>query len=123
MKKVFIYGFVIFLLMVTIAIMCMDIDMDRNSFSKEKFLSLNNDPDNDGKMKFNYLTNPNYKNNILARYYIDDDIKINGSRMVQHPYQDRHWGVSQRTLRKFYGDLFWDQQHSDNIYNAYKIRL
>ena len=100
-----------------------DIDMDMDTFSKEKFLSLNNDPDNDGKMKFDYLNNPNYKNNILARYYIDDDIKINGSRMVQHPYQDRHWGVSQRTLRKFYGDLFWNQQLSDNIYNAHKIRL
>ena len=121
MKNLLIYGLVIILLLIAIVVYTDIIDI--NSFSKEKFLSLNNDPDNDGKMKFDYLTTPNYKNNILARYYIDDDVKINGSRMVQHPYQDRHWGFSQRTLRKFYGDLYWYLPHSDDIYNAYKIRL
>ena len=91
MKNLLIYGLVIILLLIAIVVYTDIIDI--NSFSKEKFLSLNNDPDNDGKMKFDYLTTPNYKNNILARYYIDDDVKINGSRMVQHPYQDRHWGL------------------------------
>lgn len=118
MKNVFIYGLIIILLLIAIIVYT-----DIIAKNKEKFLSLNNDPDNDGKMKFDYLPNPNYKNNILARYYIDDDVKINGSRMVQHPYQDRHWGLSQRTLRKFYGDIFWFPQVSDIYYNAYGIRL
>ena len=58
----------------------------------EMFISQrrNNDPDLDGNMSFDYLTNMNYKDSILARYYLDDDIKINGSRLVDHPGQVKH---------------------------------
>ena len=55
----------------------------------EKFITNreNNDPDKDGKMDFSYIYNPNYNANILDKYYLDDDIKINGNRLVYHPLQ------------------------------------
>jgi len=96
--------------------------------SKEKFLTINNDQNNDGKMNFDYLVNPNYKNNILSRYYIDDDKKINGSRIIQHPYQNsiwasNIWGNSKNTRNKYYGDLFWTPLYSNYLYKTYGIRL
>lgn len=119
MNTIFIYGLIILLLMTIILYS----KTNGNINGKEKFLTINNDPDNDGKMHFDYLINPNYKNNILSRYYVDDDKKINGSRIVQHPYQNSIWGNSQGALRKYYGDLFWNPLYSNYLYKTYGIRL
>ena len=43
--------------------------------------------ENDGNMTFDYLLNDNYKNEILNKYYLDDDIKKSGKRINIHPYQ------------------------------------
>ena len=42
--------------------------------------------DNDGNMNFNFLKDEHTKF-VLNNYYIDDDKKINGSRVNIHPYQ------------------------------------
>ncbi len=88
--------------------------------NKEKFLTENIDPDKDGKMKFNYLTNPKYANSILSRYYIDDDKKILGTRLVQHPYQIAR---SPNGRDIYYGTLFYDKTRSESIYNSTGVRL
>ena len=127
MSKIFFYGFVILVLLLFIIILFAKIILYSGEQNKktanESFLTINNDPDNDGKMKFDFLNNPNYKNNILSRYYIDDDKKINGSRMVQHPYQNSYFSYSQGALRKHYGNLFWAQPYSDYVYKSSGIRL
>ena len=92
------------------------IKQDKN---KELFL-VKNDPDNDGKMRFGYLTNPGYANGILSRYYINDDKKIGGVRLVSHPYQYKY---SLNGQDKYYGPLFWNKNQSDNIYKTSGIRL
>ena len=43
--------------------------------------------ENDGNMTFEYLSNNNYKNEVLNKYYLDDDIKKSGKRINIHPYQ------------------------------------
>jgi len=43
--------------------------------------------ENDGNMTFEYLSNNNYKNVVLNKYYLDDDIKKSGKRINIHPYQ------------------------------------
>lgn len=88
--------------------------------NKEKFLTENIDPDKDGKMIFGYLTNPNYANSILSRYYINDDKKILGIRTVQHPYQIAH---SPNNRDIYFGTLFYDKTRSDNIYYSTGVRL
>jgi hypothetical protein len=87
---------------------------------KEYFLVKNNDPENDGKMRYEYLNNPNYANSILSRYYVNDDRKIGGVRLVNHPYQVRY---SPNGRDKYYGSLYWDKARSDNIYKNTGIRL
>ena len=42
--------------------------------------------DNDGNMTFDFLTNA-HTNSILSKYYINDDMKIDGVRVNYHPYQ------------------------------------
>jgi len=127
MSKIFIYRLVILILLVFIIIVFANIILysgeQNKKLGKESFLTINNDPDNDGKMRFDYLNNPNYKNNILSRYYVDDDKKINGSRIVQHPYQNSYLSYSQGALRKHYGNLFWNPSYSDYIYKSFGIRL
>ena len=41
----------------------------------------------DGKQMFPYINDPNYNANILNEYYLNDDTKINDTRLVQHKYQ------------------------------------
>lgn len=90
-----------------------------NIKNKESFL-VKMDPKNDGKMRFGYLTNPNYANMILMRYYVNDDKKIGGIRLVSHPYQKRN---SPNGRDKYYGSLYWDKTRSDNVYKITGIRL
>ena len=61
------------------------------SVSNETFLIRNNPDFVDGQMNFNYLVDPNYTQSILNRYYINDDTKINGQRVVVHPNQYKRY--------------------------------
>jgi hypothetical protein len=93
----------------------------KDKFFNEKILNY----ENDGKMNFDYLLNSNHKTNILNKYYLDDDIKVNGRRLNTHPYQFKNY-------KNLYGIV--DYQHTDNnnygayntfadyIYNIYGVR-
>ena len=81
--------------------------------------------ENDGNMKFNYLIDKNYTNTILQKYYLNDDTKINGMRVVNHPFQKKN-------VLNLYGNPFnqlekpgvWGKFNtfSDYIYNIYGVR-
>ena len=45
------------------------------------------DANEDGKMPFPYIVDPNYNTDIKNAYYLNDDTKINNVRVVFHPYQ------------------------------------
>lgn len=130
-NKILIYGLLILLLLIIIFIsniiisniILSNIILYSKNTNKEKFITVNNDPDNDGKMTFDYLNNPNYTNNILSRYYIDDDKKINGIRIIQHPYQKSNTIQIQGSPRKYYGNLYQEPLYSDYLYKTYGIRL
>lgn len=93
----------------------------KDNFVNEKDLNY----ENDGNMKFDYLLNNNHKNIILNKYYLDDDIKVNGIRLNNHPYQLKN-------DKKLYGII--EYQYTDNynfgkyntftdyIYNTYGVR-
>jgi len=66
-------------------------------------------------MNFNYITNKNYLKNILEKYYINDDTKINGKRTVYHPYI--------YTYNRRYGLLWFDPARSNSIYQNTGVRL
>lgn len=116
MNKIIIYGLVILILLVIMVFS----DINDKTKKQENFLTMNNDPDNDGKMTFEYLNSPNYTNNVLSRYYINDDKKINGTRIIQHPYQNKY---SPDIKHYFFGNLYWNPLYSDYLYNTYSIRL
>ena len=81
--------------------------------------------ENDGNMKFNYLIDKNYTNTILQKYYLNDDIKINGMRVVNHPFQKKNdlnlYGnpFNQREKPGVWGNFI---TFSDYIYNTYGVR-
>ena len=98
------------------------------------------DPTKDGKMSFDYLINPNYDKEVLGKYYLNDDIIINGSRLNEHYYQGKYntyWGFlynyPSRTFTNNAGQPTRTQPmkipnldtvaKSDAIYNNYKVRL
>ena len=74
-------------------------------------------------MKFNYLVSPNYTTNILSRYYINDDTRVNNVRVINHPNQNiKNIGYNS----KYYGNLGGSNVLnvvSNSFYNAYGIRL
>ena len=96
-------------------------NINKNNINKnniENFISINNDPINDGKMKFRFLTNPNYGSNILKKYYLNDDSKTNNIRNVFHPYQQK--------TRRYYGNPKFcinDFKLTNAIYKKYGIRI
>ena len=75
----------------------------KDTFFNEKDLNY----ENDGKMNFDYLLNSNHKTNILNKYYLDDDIKVNGRRLNTHPYQFKNY----KNLLKKDGFKFDDDKH------------
>ena len=78
--------------------------MYKVSKNMEKFVA-NNNSENDGNMKFDYLTDPiNYKNNAL-KYYLNDDSIINNNRVVKHPYQKKRG--------KYYGNPLFYKNDTD----------
>jgi len=92
--------------------------LNKNILNKDNFISVNNDPINDGKMIFNFLQDPNYDNNIIQKYYLNDDTKINNTRIIFHPYQVKkiHYYGNPKFLSK-------DIRQSNNYYNIYGIRV
>ncbi len=57
-------------------------DTDIDTFYNQKNYN------NDGNMTFDFLSNKN-TTNVLEKYYLDDDIKINGDRLNYHIYQTK----------------------------------
>jgi hypothetical protein len=85
-----------------------------DTFSNEPFKANANITDQ-SPMNFSYLTNKNYANDILGRYYLNDDTKINRHRAVFHPYMYSYGGK--------YGIFWWAPVLSNSIYQNTKVRL
>lgn len=110
-----------------------NIGANANSNSKKDKI----DPTKDGKMSFDYLINPNYDKEVLGKYYLNDDIIINGSRLNNHYYQGKHntfWGFLYNYPNKITINNTIQTStpnvpnldtvaKSDDIYNNYKVRL
>ena len=95
-------------------------------FKKDTFISQRDaNIENDGNMKFDYLIKNNYTKNVLDKYYLNDDKKINGKRVVNHPYQKKNY-------LNLYGNPFnqlstsgrWGgyDTYSEYIFNNYGVR-
>ena len=67
-------------------------------------MNKNSNYENDGNMTFDYLLDNNYKNKVLNKYYLNDDIKINGQRINIHHYQKKNnrnlYGMSTFSIKK-----------------------
>lgn len=100
---------------------------NNNKNQSETFRSVNyiktvnyNDPKNDGKLKYKYLYDTNNTSNIINKYVINDDKKINDNRVIYHPYQIKQ--------TDYYGNPYYIQNmpngrlFSDKVYNATGIR-
>ena len=72
-------------------------------------------------MNFDYLKNYNYKDSILATYYLNDDKKINGYRTVFHPYMYKYPAFFTGAYN--YGSLYWFPELSNIIYQTTGNRL
>ena len=93
-----------------------------NTYNKERFFAQQYDPNNDGNMKFNYLVSPNYTTNILSRYYINDDTRVNNVRVINHPNQNIKKGYASNYYGNF-GGHYYLNYWSNSFYNTYGIRL
>lgn len=102
---------IIVIVLIVVIIYHPDIILERFSAKRE---------DNDGNMSFDYLTDPDYKENILARYYINDDVLVNGARLVDHPYQFKQLGPDGKL---YYGDYVQNIAQNNRYYLNYGIRL
>ena len=79
-------------LIILIMILFLIIYNEHNNNENDTFVNEKNaNFENDGNMKFDYLTNPNYKNDVLNKYYLDDDIKKSGNRINIHLYQKKNY--------------------------------
>ena len=93
----------------------------------ENFIIRNNEPDNDGKMTFSYLVSPRYTDDILSRYYINDDTRVRNIRSVNHPTHTPRgiglWFINTGLNLKYYGNLYNNNIESNRIYKETGIRL
>ena len=97
-------------------IICIKTSININK--KDTFITVNNDPALDGKMKFIYLNDKNYGKKIIDKYYTNDDTVIGGKRVVYHPYQVK--------TNKLYGIANYiglARHDSDYLYKTYGVRL
>jgi hypothetical protein len=63
----------------------------------------------DGKQAFPYINDSNHYNNTINNYYLNDDAKINDTRVVQHKYQIRkgkYYGSTIPTTTKYIPTFF-----------------
>lgn len=94
---------------------CMVYSNSRGQSNVNEYFIANSNLTNQTSMDFGYLTNPNYAKNILATYYLNDDKKINGNRVVYHPYM--------YSYNKSYGYYWWNPGLSNTIYKYSGVRL
>ena len=115
--KAIIYVLYILLIICLIFIVSIVYNYSRsqNQNTVNEYFIANSNLTNQAPMDFSYLTNPNYARNILATYYLDDDKKINGKRVVDHPYM--------YSKNNHYGYYWWDPGYSINIYKSKGVIL
>lgn len=106
--------YIILAISVILAVVLVYIRISRARTEIELFKA-NSNITNQELMNFEYLTNPNYARNILATYYLDDDKKINGNRVVNHPYMFSN--------NNMYGRYWWTPALSNQIYKSSGVRL
>lgn len=95
-------------------------------FKKDTFISQRDaNVENDGNMKFDYLIKNNYTKNVLDKYYLNDDTKIFGKRIVNHPFQKKNYlnlygnPFNQLSTPKRWGGY---DTYSEYIFNNYGVR-
>ena len=91
----------------------------------DKFYNKNFNYENDGNMNFDYLLDNNHKNKVLNKYYLNNDIKVNGKRLNIHHYQLKNnrnlYGMA-HFQKKDTGKYGNNHTFADYIYNIYGIR-
>ena len=91
--------------------------------NKDRFK--NENANNDGKMTFNYLKDNNNTKNILNKYYMNDDTKINDTRIVYHPYQKKNYlNLYGNPNNQIYNTGFYNgfDTYGEYMYNKYGVR-
>jgi len=123
-KKRISYFIIILIIFIGFIILICNWKLYKNNYGIDNFVVKRDtiNPDKDGKMTFEYLNDVNYKTKILNEYYINDDIIVNGSRLVDHPLQKRILGIDGRY---YYGRInnTQDAKNSDMIYKQFGLRL
>ena len=78
-------------------------------------------------MEFSYLVSPQYTDDILSRYYINDDTRRKNIRLVNHPTHTPRgifsWFRNTDLNLKYYGNLYNNNIESNRIYKETGIRL
>ena len=100
----------VMLVLVLILFQSMPLGADGNESFKA-----NSNLTNHALMDFTYLTNKNYANNIAARYYLNDDARVGGARVVNHPYMYSYGG--------HYGYGWSNPGWSNGVYRNTGVRL
>jgi len=113
-ELIYIFFIICFILLVVITIHIVYPTSRGQNKTNEYFIA-NSNLINQAPMNFNYLTNPNYARDILATYYLDDDKKINGNRIVNHLYMYPY--------NRNYGYYWWNPGLSNAIYKNNRVRL
>ena len=113
--KAIIYVLYILLIICLIFVVSIVYNYSRSQNTVNEYFIANSNLSNQAPMDFSYLTNPNYARNILATYYLDDDKKINGKRVVNHPYM--------YSKNNHYGYYWWNPGYSINIYKSKGVIL
>ena len=94
---------------------CMVYTNNRSQSNVNEHFIANSNLTSLASMDFSYLTNPNYAKKILATYYLNDDKKINGNRVVIHPYM--------YTRNNNYGYYWYNPNLSNSIYKNNGVRI
>ena len=120
----------IFIILIIIIILIINI---MNNYKKIDNFDAKYNYNNDGNMKFDYLSDPGYTEKILYNYYVNDDAKINGNKVNYHPYQSSRqncrveWGARPYV----YGNIWcqrkpgrWNKldNYGQEIYDLYGVR-
>ena len=116
---------IIFILIFIIIISKISYYNYKNTFLNPKFENRKND----GKMTFAYLTDKNYKDKLLKKYYINDDIKVNNRRVNTHWLQTKYkiyegsvYGVPMNHVKSINNEWGKSRTFAEYIYAKYGIR-
>ena len=123
-KKRISYFIIILIIFIGFIILICNWKLYKNNYGIDNFVVKRDtiNPDKDGKMTFEYLNDVNYKTKILNKYYMNDDIIVNGSRIINHPLQNRKLSIDGHY---YYGRInnTQDAKNSDMIYKQFGLRL